>query len=131
MNSNLVVAGIGSLLAILAILPGDAVRQLSSEVAPVAQAVERGNLTISTVPGNSWVMVRNYVYTPRFPPVLDLSGWNDLPVRIVVRDSLNTCIGRITNESGRLEFIFVEADPSMCNGSTPGARGEVVAGGGS
>jgi len=130
MNLNLIGSCIGCLLAIAAALPGDVAQQAARDLTPPASAVTRGNLTISTVPGNVWVMVTDYQYTPRIPPTLDFSGWAEgLPVQAVVRDKHNSCIGRITNETGQLTFIFVEADPPMCNGATPGARQELATGG--
>lgn len=124
MNSNLIGAGIGTLLALSAVVPtGNAPQPTAVGSNAASTTIKQGNLTISTVPGNPWVKVEDYHYTPRVPPAIDLSAWpQGLPVRAVVRDALGSCVGRITDESGQLQFIFVEADPPMCGGSLPGPR---------
>lgn len=124
MNNHLIGAGIGTLLAVSAVIPTGNTPAPTAQPASVGSSeVRQGNLTVSTVPGNAWVRVEDYSYTPRVPPVIDLSAWpNGLPVRAVVRDSAGTCVGRITDESGQLQFIFVEADPPMCGGNLPGLR---------
>jgi len=106
-------------------------QQQAKDAEPIAvsdRTTQQANLTISTVPGNVWVKVNDYTYTERIPPTIDLSGWaDDFPVQAVVRDAQGRCVGRITNETGQLRFIFVEADPPMCGGATPGPRQQTVA----
>ncbi|MGG6297828.1 hypothetical protein ACQ4M4_25830 [Leptolyngbya sp. AN02str] len=105
-------------------------QQQAKDAEPIAvsdRTTQQANLTISTIPGNVWVKVNDYTYTERIPPQIDLSGWAEgFPVQAVVRDAQGRCIGRITNESGQLAFIFVEADPPMCGGAVPGPRQQVA-----
>lgn len=124
MNSNLIASGIGALLAVSAIIPAP-VDNTSQPLEANAQdassdVLTLGNLQISTVPGNQWIQVTDYAYTPRIPPAIDLTGYpTGMPLQAVVWDTNAQCVGRITDESGQLRFIFVEADIAMCGGNLP------------
>lgn len=124
MNSNLITSAIGALLAISAIIPAPTADNLANTPAATQDASNAlltvGNLQISTIPGNQWVQITDYSYTPRIPPQIDLSGYPaNMPLKAVVWDVNANCVGRITDESGQLQFIFVEADLQMCSGNLP------------
>lgn len=126
MNANLIGSGIGALLTLAAIVPTNLMDSPSPQATASNQVdttLQQGNLTISTIPGNAWVRVEDYSYVPRVPPRIDLAAWpQNVPLRAVVRDRNNTCIGRITDETGVLSFVFVEADLAMCTEPLPGPR---------
>lgn len=123
MNSNLITSGIGALLAVSALVPAPTANipnNATSAQETSSNLLTVGNLQISTVPGNAWIQVTDYSYTPRIPPALDLTGYPaGMPLQAVVWDRNANCVGRVTNETGQLQFLFVEVDVAMCGGNLP------------
>lgn len=107
-NGNLIGAGIGSLLALSALLPTPTP---DTQTAPIqTPAANMGSVQI--IAGNGFYWLQGYFYQPGNPPQLP-----QVPVDAggVVYDAAGLCIGRFENQ----RFVFLDADSQQCVGIPP------------